>query len=101
MSRKHHSIPIAGTATGVAHDLRSQAKHLRAEFDKWRAKYEAEIKLVKAQRDELIVALEKVDEIACRSASGNRPDDPPEPANRDGEELAAVARAAIAKARGA
>ena len=51
----------------------------------------------------LIAALEEVDKIACRSAPmKGYGEEPPDPANRDGEELAHVARAAIAKAgRGA
>jgi hypothetical protein len=50
---------------------------------------------------DLVTALVEIERIACRSAaSGRHPEDEPEPANRDGEELATIARAALAKARG-
>ena len=49
---------------------------------------------------DLLAALEEIERIACRSVGGSHPEDEPEPANRDGEELANVARAAIARAKG-
>lgn len=60
---------------------------------------QVETKFLKTLVDEvrrLRAALLKVEEIACRSVSAaGYGDEPPEPANRDGEELAEVARAAL------
>lgn len=67
----------------------------RADVCSW-CETEVALAASQAQVRALREVLVKVDEIACRSGAANGPEDEPEPANRDGEELAMLARAALA-----
>lgn len=71
--------------------LRSELEAARAERDVARGEAEG----LRMEVARLRKALTRVEEIACRSAGPNNPEDVPEPANRDGEELAMIAREAL------